>query len=546
MNKARGAVCYIFIASMLIYLNGCATMKNWPRPVPLQAEGRSGSIFLAWDSPVLERGAAKYNVYRGIEKGKEEGPINDEPLINPSFIDKGEEGRTYYYFVSFLNPGGEEFKYTEATKVLATIAPGEVRELNAKLTAGQVELAWKPAQPGSTKITGYLVYRKLRESGEDQCLNSNSPVSPMENTYADSTVIGGTTYIYKVRAVDNSTPPQYGKPVSVEIMPYVLTPAPAGLSAKAGDGTIELSWKGPTTGTFTVTGYNIFRATESEPFTAQPLNPAPEKSTRYTDTGLTNGTTYRYTVKALLDSQVQPVTDATNEITAVPAVGPGAPSTLQVKYYEGHVVLKWAAAKKGTRDIAGYNIYRGTVAGAEGENPLNTQPVNGPTYSDTDVQVGNTYYYVVSAVDSGPAPIVSDKSNEVFLDLPKPTPPGDLRSSSSGKAVLSWRASNPGVLHLAGYNIFRGTASGAEDAAPINPNPVNNTTFTDTNVEVDKTYYYVVKAVTSSLPAIESKPSNEVEVKITKPEEPKPQPAAPADDMQKPKKRRVRSEQSDQ
>lgn len=70
---------------------------------------------------------------------------------------------------------------------------------------------------------------------------------------------------------------------------------------------------------------------------------------------------------------------------------------------------------------------------------------------------------------------------------------------------LSWTASaSSGVT---GYNIYRGTAAGAESTTPINSGgPVAGTNFTDVNTVSGTKYYYVIKATNGS---VESAPSAE-------------------------------------
>ena len=65
----------------------------------------------------------------------------------------------------------------------------------------------------------------------------------------------------------------------------------------------------------------------------------------------------------------------------------------------GHyVVLSWAAST--TSGVTGCNIYRGTTSGGPYSTKLNSSPVSGTTYTDDTVQVGETYYYVVTAIAS--------------------------------------------------------------------------------------------------------------------------------------------------
>jgi len=69
-----------------------------------------------------------------------------------------------------------------------------------------------------------------------------------------------------------------------------------------------------------------------------------------------------------------------------------------------------------------------------------------------------------------------------------------LSGTGSHSAVLGWGASQTGGVQ---YNVYRGTASGAEGTTPINPSPVSALTYTDTNVTAGTEYYYTVEAVDS-------------------------------------------------
>src|ERR1700676_5017403 len=68
----------------------------------------------------------------------------------------------------------------------------------------------------------------------------------------------------------------------------------------------------------------------------------------------------------------------------------------QRKSPAGHWVnLTWIASSS---KITGYNIYRSDISGS-GYTKLNPSPVKEPTYLDSSVQAGKSYYYVVKAVD---------------------------------------------------------------------------------------------------------------------------------------------------
>lgn len=77
------------------------------------------------------------------------------------------------------------------------------------------------------------------------------------------------------------------------------------------------------------------------------------------------------------------------------------------------VTLSWSAS---TSQVAGYDIYRSTVSGGPYTTMLNSSPVAGLTFTDTNVQAGTTYYYVVVAVNSNG--VQSSDSNQALATVP--------------------------------------------------------------------------------------------------------------------------------
>jgi fibronectin type 3 domain-containing protein len=81
---------------------------------------------------------------------------------------------------------------------------------------------------------------------------------------------------------------------------------------------------------------------------------------------------------------------ATNSTVSVALSGTG----LQTVSHS--VTLSWTAS---TSTVSGYNVYRSTVSGGP-YTKLNSTLVAVTTYADTAVQSGQTYFYVVTSVDS--------------------------------------------------------------------------------------------------------------------------------------------------
>ncbi len=76
--------------------------------------------------------------------------------------------------------------------------------------------------------------------------------------------------------------------------------------------------------------------------------------------------------------------------------------------------LSWTAS---TSSVVGYNVYRATQSGGP-YTMINAAPQPGTSYADLSVQAGQTYYYVLTAVDSSGTESVN--SNEVTAVVPSP------------------------------------------------------------------------------------------------------------------------------
>jgi hypothetical protein len=101
-------------------------------------------------------------------------------------------------------------------------------------------------------------------------------------------------------------------------------------------------------------------------------------------------------------------TNATNGPFAASVSGTGLAAP------QHSVTLAWAAS---TSTVAGYNVYRGTVSGGP-YTAITTSPDASPAYTDNTVQAGQTYYYVVTAVDSSGNESVD--SNQAQATVPTP------------------------------------------------------------------------------------------------------------------------------
>ena len=108
----------------------------------------------------------------------------------------------------------------------------------------------------------------------------------------------------------------------------------------------------------------------------------------------------------LIPGSVTVTSNATNSPASITLSGTG------VQPVPHSVTLTWTAS---TSTVSGYNAYRSTVSGGP-YTKLNSTPIAATTYVDSTVQAAQTYFYVVTSVDS--SGVESADSTEVSATVP--------------------------------------------------------------------------------------------------------------------------------
>ena len=109
----------------------------------------------------------------------------------------------------------------------------------------------------------------------------------------------------------------------------------------------------------------------------------------------------------LIPGSATVTSNATNSPAVVTLSGTGVQAAVSHS-----VTLTWTAS---TSTVSGYNVYRSAVSGGP-YTKLTSAPIAATTYMDTTVQSGQTYFYVVTSVDS--SALESVNSAEVSATIP--------------------------------------------------------------------------------------------------------------------------------
>ncbi|TLZ60410.1 MAG: hypothetical protein E6K13_08345 [Methanobacteriota archaeon] len=309
-------------------------------------------------------------------------------------------GSTSGTFPGQTNTGRTDAFLASLTQIPAE-PPGPPTNVQAAAGDGTVDLTWyQPASDGRSPVTNYRIYRGTSSGSLTLLSEIGTTLS-----YADTGRTNGITYYYAVSAVNAAGEGARSGEVSATPMGTGTVPsAVQSLQAVAGDAQVTLTWQAPaSSGSSAVTGYKVYRGTTSG---SEALLASVGTVLTYVDTGATNGQIYYYQASALNGVGEGP---KSNEASATPAAGtaPSAVQNLQAVAGNARVTLTWQApASGGSSAITGYNVYRGTAAGA---GSLLTTVGTALTYTDNAATNGVTYYYRVSAVNAvGEGP----KSNE--------------------------------------------------------------------------------------------------------------------------------------
>ncbi len=326
---------------------------------------------------------------------------------------------------------------------------------------GEVRLSWD--DPGNSSISGY----ELSIDGGEFAAIGGSDASTTGHTVDN--LSNGTAYSFVVRAVNAS-----GEGASSDTVSATpLIAAPAGLTAEAGDGQVTLGWSDPVNSN--ISGYEL--SIDGGAFAA--IGGSGAGTTGHTETGLSNGTSYTFGVRA--------VNGAAATVTATPKTSPppvpGRPGNLTATPDDRAVALSWTAAASNGRPIIKYQ-YRRSDAGWE-------DVPGGPTATEVTVSGltnGVEYVFYVRAVSSAGAGAQASVS---VTPAAAPDAPGNFTATpDDGAVALSWTPAEDNGSPIIKYQHQRDDAPWADIAGGATANSLRVTGLVN-----DTPYTFSVRAV---------------------------------------------------
>lgn len=204
------------------------------------------------------------------------------------------------------NAAGGDGSDIGAFEAQPPLAPSKLRA--TAISASAVVLTWKD---NSTIETGFKIRRALSSAGPWSLVAN---VSKNVTTYTDTSLTAGSTYFYRVRAINPYGRSPWSSICSATPLLSASIPNPAsGLTATSVSATqLDLSW---TDTAYNESGFKIRRSTDGVTFKIVATTGA--NLTTYSDTGLTPGTLYYYQIKAYNPTGVAPPSNVSGATTSV-------------------------------------------------------------------------------------------------------------------------------------------------------------------------------------------------------------------------------------
>jgi fibronectin type 3 domain-containing protein len=307
-------------------------------PAGLTATPGNAQVTLSWAAPASTGGSpvTSYDIYTGTTADSSGGAPLATVTGTAVTVTGLVNGTTYYFKVTALNRVGEGA--AAQMPAIPVTVPGAPTGLHATPGNARVTLSWTaPASTGGLPISGYIIYAGTSPDGETGALVNGSRVTA--TSYTVTGLTNGTTYYFKVAAINAAGLSSLSNEASATLLPIVQS-------------------TGPTSSTGTATG--------TAPATS--TNPA---------------------------SSTAPATSSSTPSTTAL----GAPTGLGATAGDSRVRLSWTApASDGGTSITTYKIYVASVPGLPGQAAGESGESTAATV--THLPNGTVYYFMVAAVDS--------------------------------------------------------------------------------------------------------------------------------------------------
>ncbi|MBL0739818.1 fibronectin type III domain-containing protein [Chryseolinea lacunae] len=380
--------------------------------------------------------------------------------------------------INFAVATGSTFTYINVLDIVeeGTAIPPAPQALTAMArTSTQVNLAWTDA---SANETGFQIERSSTSGAGYAVLTTTEPNT---TTYSDINLTPGTTYYYRVKAVNAEGSSSY----TAEVSATTLVPppaAPTSLTANAQSASqVDLGW---TDNADNETAFQLERSlTATTGFALVATLSA--NVTTYSDATPAANTTYHYRVRAL-NAGGNSAYSAEVQVTTLHGP-PATPTLAVVGVTSSQVSLSWTESG----EVTAFQLERSATSGSD-FTTIASADAKATVEVDTNVLPGTQYFYRLKAVNEAGSSAYSVEVNATTLPLLPAAPTTLVAEASSATQIdLTWQ---DGSDNETGFEIERSLTEGSGFVRIITT-AANTTHYSDTGLAASTSYFYRVKAV---------------------------------------------------
>jgi hypothetical protein len=417
---------------------------------PLNVTGvvGNGSVALSWTAPTDDGGA---DVDRYVVTSTPGGTVCTVNVVAPAVAPATTcnatgltNFRSYRFTVTAHNVVGDSLPSAQSSILVPVpqrpAAPGVI---SGTVGDKSVRLNWTaPSSNGGSRVFQYEVFQS---PGGARVCNNVSAFGTPSTTCTVSGLTNGSNYTFTVTATNIRGASDASSP-SVTFTPQAATTQPLNVVGTPADQSITVSWDRPANdGGSAITSYTVDQAGAGQVCNVVPAAPAAEPVTSCVVSGLTNGTNYAFTVRAVNSAGTSPSSGLSTPVA--PRTVVLAPTAVTSTARNAGAAISWnAPASDGGSAVTGYKVFA-----SPGDLEVCTVNITPPFLEPATNCIasglvnGTSYTFTVKAVNAAGDSSPSAPSSAITPDGVAPTaamidPSGEFQL---GQTIgLTWSASD--------------------------------------------------------------------------------------------------------